>query len=83
MSGNAQIDVVAFVGTTANPGCFQQTGTSYVTGPVTTDQGIIAGTPTHTDVLNPPPNTPGAAGQTTAASWGHVVPSSWRQMPAS
>ena len=40
MSGNAQIDVLAYV-----VGCFQQTGTSYVTGPVTTDQGVIAGTP--------------------------------------
>ena len=62
MSGNAQIDVVAYV-----VGCFQQTGTSYVTGPVTTDQGVIAGTPTHTDVTNPPPGTPGAAGSTAAA----------------
>ena len=78
MSGNAQIDrVSAYV-----VGCFQQTGTSYVTGPVTTDQGVMAGTPTHTDVLNPPPGTPGARGSTAAASWGHVVPSSWRQMPA-
>ena len=59
MSGNAEIDVLAYV-----VGCFQQTGTSYVTGPVTTDQGLISGTPTHTDVLNPPPDTPGAAGYT-------------------
>ena len=57
MSGNAQIDVLAYV-----VGCFQQTGTSYVTGPVTTDQGVISGTPTHTDVLNPPPERPGASG---------------------
>ena len=77
MSGNAQIDVLAYV-----VGCFEQTGTSYVTGPVTTDQGVVAGTPKHTDVPNPPPGTPGAAGSTTTASWGHVVPSSWRQMPA-
>ena len=48
MSGNAQIDVLAYV-----VGCFQQTGTSYVTGPVTTDQGVISGTPTHTDVTEP------------------------------
>ena len=78
MSGNAEIDVLAYV-----VGCFQQTGTSYVTGPVTTDQGLISGTPTHTDIPNPPPNVPGASGYTTTASWGHVVPSSWRQMPAS
>ena len=77
MSGNAQIDVLAYV-----VGCFEQTGTSYVTGPVTTDQGVMAGTPMHTDVLNPPPGTPGASGSTASASWGHVVPSSWRQMPA-
>ena len=50
MSGNAQIDVLAYV-----VGCFEQTGTSYVTGPVTTDQGVVAGTPKHTDVPNPPP----------------------------
>ncbi len=78
MSGNAQIDVLAYV-----VGCFQQTGTSYVTGPVTTDQGVMSGTPKHTDVLNPPPGTPGAPGiRRRSASWGHVVPSSWRQMPA-
>ena len=77
MSGNAEIDVLAYV-----VGCFQQSGTSYVTGPVTTDQGLISGTPTHTDIPNPPPNVPGASGSTTTASWGHVVPSSWRQMPA-
>jgi hypothetical protein len=77
MAGNAQLDVLAYV-----VGCYQQTGTSYVTGPVTTDQGAIAGTPKHTDVLNPPPGTPGAPGNTATASWGHVIPSSWRQMPA-
>lgn len=78
MSGTAEIDVAAYV-----VGCFSQTGTSYVTGPVSTDQGAVAGTPTHTDLPNPPPNLPGAAGSTTASSWGHVVPSSWRQLPAS
>jgi hypothetical protein len=77
MSGTSQLDVVAYV-----VGCFTQTGTSYVTGPVTTDQAVLAGTPTHTDVPNPPANVPGAAGQTSTSSWGHVVPSSWRQMPA-
>jgi hypothetical protein len=77
MSGNAEIDVIAYI-----VGCYQQTGTSFVSGPVTTDQGIISGTPTHTDIPNPPPNVPGASGSTTTASWGHVVPSSWRQMPA-
>ena len=59
MSGNAQIDVLAYV-----VGCYSQTGTSYVTGPVTTDQGVMSGTPKHTDVLNPPPGTPGGPGQT-------------------
>jgi Tfp pilus assembly protein PilX len=77
MSGNAQLDVMAYV-----VGCYKQTGTSYVTGPVTTDQGVISGTPTHTDVLNPPPGAPGAAGSTAVAAWGHVVPSTWRQMAA-
>jgi hypothetical protein len=59
-----------------------QSGNSYVTGPVTTDQAVVAGTPVHTDIPNPPPNTPGAAGSTTLSAWGHVVPSSWRQLPA-
>jgi Tfp pilus assembly protein PilX len=77
MSGNAEIDVMAYI-----VGCYKQTGTSYVTGPVTTDQGIISGTPTHTDIPNPPPNVPGASGSTTIASWGHVLPSSWRQCTA-
>ena len=74
MIGNAQIDVLAYV-----VGCFSQTGTSYVTGPVTTDQGAMSGTPKHTDVPNPPPGTPGGPGETVTASWGHVVPGSWRQ----
>ena len=69
MSGNAQIDVLAYV-----VGCFQQTGTSYVTGPVTTDQGVMSGTPKHTDVLNPPPGRPAVRDRRQSASWGHVVP---------
>jgi hypothetical protein len=74
MSGNAAIDVIAFV-----VGCFSESGTSYVTGPVTTDQAIVAGTPDHFSYPDPPPDTPGAAGTTTASAWGNVVPSTWSQ----
>jgi Tfp pilus assembly protein PilX len=76
MSGNAQLDILAYVN-----GCFQESGTSFVTGPVTTDQAVVAGTPTHTNVPSPPPDMPGAASTTTVSSWGYVVPGSWRQIP--
>ena len=77
MSGNAQIDVLAYV-----VGCYPQTGTSYVTGPVTTDQGVMCRHSQAHRRAEPAPGTPGAAGPDGTASWGHVVPSSWRQMPA-
>jgi len=74
MSGNAAIDVITFV-----TGCFSESGTSYVTGPVTTDQAVVAGTPDHFSYPDPPPDTPGAKQETTASAWGSVVPSTWSQ----
>jgi Tfp pilus assembly protein PilX len=78
MNGNTELDVAAYVN-----GLFQESGTAFVTGPVITDSASLSGTPKHTDVTNPPPNTPGASTTNTSSTWGHVVKGTWRQCPVS
>jgi hypothetical protein len=75
MSGNAEYNVLAYV-----VGLFSETGTAKVTGPVVTDEAVVAGTPDHTADSDPPPDMPGASTTTSAATWSSV-PGSWRQLP--
>ncbi len=78
MNGTAEIDAAAYVN-----GLFAESGTAFVTGPVITDSASLTGTPKHTDVTNPPPNTPGGPETSVVATWGHVIKGTWRQCPVS
>jgi hypothetical protein len=78
MAGNAEFNLLVYV-----VGTFKENGTARVTGPVITDHATVAGTADQTDILNPPPGSPGAGGTSTSGSWGSVIPGTWRQVPAS
>jgi Tfp pilus assembly protein PilX len=82
LSGNAEMDVVAYV-----VGNYAATGNAYVTGPVITDTAALAGNAKFVPVLNPPPGAPGddstatVESDTTKINW-LSKPGSWRECPA-
>jgi Tfp pilus assembly protein PilX len=77
MSGTAEYNLLVYV-----VGYFKENGTARVTGPVIADQALVSGTADQTDVLNPPPSTPGAQGSYQNSTWGSVKPSTWSRLPA-
>lgn len=75
MAGTAEFNLLVYV-----VGTFTSSGTARVTGPVIADHATVSGTADQTDVLNPPPGTPGSAGSTVTSQWGSVIPSSWARL---
>lgn len=78
MAGTAEFNLLVYV-----VGTFKENGTARVTGPVIADHATVSGTADQTDVLNPPPGTPGSQGTTATSTWGSVIPSSWSRLPNS
>jgi len=62
-------------------GNYDDGGSAKVTGPIITDTATVHGTPDTTDVTDPPPGMPGAAGFTSSTTWA-VAHGTWRQVPA-
>ena len=76
MTGTAEYNVIAYV-----VGNYDDGGNAKVTGPIITDTASLHGTADTTDVTDPPPGLPGAAGFTSTTTWS-VAHGTWRQVPA-
>ena len=76
MTGTAEYNVISYV-----VGNYDDGGSAKVTGPIITDTAKLHGTPDTTDLTDPPPGLPGAAGFTSTTTWS-VAHGTWRQVPA-
>jgi Tfp pilus assembly protein PilX len=77
-NGNAEYDVAAYV-----VGLYQNNGTAKVVGPVITDQANVSGTGSSSDVLDPPPTSPGASHTDPGATTWGIIPGTWAQVKPS
>ena len=74
MSGNSEMDVIAFV-----VGAYSASGNTVVTGPVIADTATLSGNSKYSAVTTPPPGAPGGSTVVTTTTWS-AVPGSWRQV---
>ncbi len=77
-NGNAEYDIAAYV-----IGLYQNNGTAKVIGPVITDDANVSGTGSSSDVLDPPPTSPGAQYTNPGATTWGVIPGTWAQVKPS